>query len=87
MSYCRNNGKDSDVWVIATKDRAQPFWSCVNCSLAAPRITGQVEVRWTECDTPQEMIWHLLKHRTLGDKVPQRALDRLCEEAVGVVPG
>ena len=72
MSYCRMSG-DSDVYVIA--------------STRAPEMAGHYRPVWIcycgngyEADTRKQMIEHLLKHRAEGDRVPQRAFDRLQEE-------
>ncbi|MEE8322428.1 MAG: hypothetical protein V3R57_02235 [Candidatus Bathyarchaeia archaeon] len=81
MSYCRKNGKDSDVYLIATGDRSdRSFWSCIGCELAFPRILGKMEIRWTELDTLQQALDHLIEHREAGHKVPKTALDRLRRE-------
>lgn len=73
MSYCRNNGKDSDVYVIATS--------------RAPEMAGRYRTVWVcyckngyEADTRKQMVEHLLKHQANGDKVPQSAFDRFQEE-------
>ncbi len=80
MSYCRNNGKDSDVYLIPTGDEERSFWECVGCYLAPRQILGGVEVAWTKLDTRQEALDHLLKHRAEGHKVPEHALERLRRE-------
>lgn len=69
MSYCRIGESDSDVYLIRH----------VNGSLVC------------YCDHPgnealfeAEMIKHLEAHRQRGDKVPQRAIDRLVAERDGL---
>jgi hypothetical protein len=70
MSYCRNNGQDSDVYVIATANgRMEPGWSCCGCDKEPNFFPSR-----------EGMVEHLLQHRTSGDKVPERALERLRQE-------
>lgn len=54
-------GEDSDVYVIRSGDR----WIC-HCDLVL-----------NEADRPEEMISHLLRHRSFRHKVPQHAIERL----------
>lgn len=68
MSYCRNNGDDSDVYVIPTErglvcyTHNEPF----------------------ECGhDPAAMIAHLEQHRADGYKVPEYAFERLRAEVTG----
>jgi hypothetical protein len=70
MSYCRNNGKDSDVYVVASfsDTEKKEIWACY-CNLS-PFIAY----------SRQGMITHLKEHELKGDKVPQRAFDRLRRE-------
>jgi hypothetical protein len=65
MSYCRIGG-DSDVYVI---DHVDGGTACYCGRDEADRLM-----------TKPEMLGHLLAHRDRGDKVPQRALDRLTAE-------
>jgi hypothetical protein len=65
MSYCRA-GVDSSVYVIAHVDGGM---ACYCGRDEADRLL-----------TKPEMLGHLLAHRASGDKVPQRALDRLVKE-------
>ena len=72
MSYCRNNGKDSDVYIVATcspDDSCIPGWWCCGCK--------NIEDFFL---TREKMIEHLLQHRKDGDKVPESALERLRRE-------
>jgi hypothetical protein len=71
VSYCRNNGQDSDVYVIEHVGNAKtgPFLYCY-CGDGAG----------SQYFTRSGMIDHLLEHRRRGDKVPDRALDRLASE-------
>lgn len=73
MSYCRNNGTDSDVYVIGTARDTKPWWECVACSLSRDRWGYLAKNR-------VEMLLHLDKHRIAGDKVPARAIERLERE-------
>jgi hypothetical protein len=76
MSYCRNNGKDSDVYVIPTGDgKGNPSWECVACTLSNDGRGHVTKGRL-------EMIGHLIRHRGVGHKVPEHALDRLYKELV-----
>lgn len=70
MSYCRNNGEDSDVYVIRTNGGLQ----CCGC-----RLYGGV--KFPMFDTQVEMIKHLVEHLAVHDKVPMRAIERLEREA------
>lgn len=67
MSYCRV-GEDSDVYVIR---HVNGFLICYQHEPAY------------ECRSEQSMICHLTIHRNAGDRVPQRALDRLEAERDG----
>jgi hypothetical protein len=80
VSYCRKNGDDSDVYLIATAEDSRGFWSCIGCDLAAPKFFGYCEVKFTEIDNLQEVLAHLEKHRESGHKVPERALERVRKE-------
>jgi hypothetical protein len=73
MSYCRMNGTDSDVYVIATSDGVKDLWECVGCSLTKESYGKTAHTRTA-------MMCHLSHHRAVGDKVPQRAIDRLKRE-------
>lgn len=68
MSYCRI-GEDSDVYVI--RDMSGML-QCF-CNLV---------MNYHERE--EEMISHLLIHRSFGHKVPQRAIDRLQAERLGL---
>ncbi|KKM64791.1 hypothetical protein LCGC14_1497850 [marine sediment metagenome] len=85
MSYCRNNGKDSDVYLIATGNvnTNENGWECCGC----PRVPREDSVfeGITIPGSPffttlQETIAHLEEHRRLGDKVPESAFERLRRE-------
>lgn len=67
MSYCRCNGKDSDVYVYGGKDTI----ICCGCGL-----TGY------ETSSRKEMIIHLIHDMREGDKVPDRVFDRLIDEII-----
>lgn len=69
MSYCRMNGTDSDVYVIASRYG----WECVACSLAGDRYGLIVGSR-------ERMLIHLELHRSKGHQVPAHAIERLERE-------
>ena len=75
MSYARK-GENSDVYVVSTGYG----YECINCFLK-PKY--KIETRMinlhlsTVCQTPDHMLAHLLKHRSKGHKVPERATKRL----------
>jgi hypothetical protein len=70
MPYCRNNGVDSDVYVVKLVDTS---FECCGCSLS--------EGKWgTTVLTREGTIIHLTAHRRAGDKVPKHAMDRLKRE-------
>ncbi len=64
MSYCRNNGVDSDVYVIA---HIAGGWTCY-CS----------PIHHT--DSINKMLRHLNAHARRGDHVPDSAILRLKRE-------
>ena len=86
MSYCRKNGEDSDVYVILTRegDGLLRFgWECLGCQLAPVEESIIPGVKIPGCTfllTRQDMIAHLEEHRASGDKVPERAFERLRRE-------
>jgi hypothetical protein len=73
MSYCRWCNDDSDVHVYA---------SCMGGIVCchANRPEGQEED--FRADTGAAMLVHLQEHRAQGDRVPQRAIDRIYQEAL-----
>lgn len=77
MSYARNNGEDSDVYVIRSdvlRDHmGEMVLTCIECS-----IEGNGE--WFVCQTPHVMKLHLSLHVHNGDKVPERTFERLERE-------
>jgi hypothetical protein len=79
MSYARK-GEDSDVYVVGTGYGIE----CVNCFLK-PRYkikTKPIDLHLsTVCQTPDHMLAHLIKHKSKGHKVPERAIKRLRLEA------
>lgn len=72
MSYCRDNGIDSDVYVICISNGKRPIWECVGCSLD--------EDRCCDFETRAGMMVHLTRHTKAGHKVPLRAFERLARE-------
>lgn len=79
MSYCRFS-EESDVYVIATSDGKKPLWECVGCSLTKENYGKTVHTRTA-------MLCHLSHHKGIGDKVPQRAIDRLKKERTEIDAG
>ena len=69
MSYCRNDGKDSDVYVIMTRD-PEAEQNILLCYCSQDFFTT----------TRTEMIAHLQTHLQKGEKVPVRAFERLQRE-------
>jgi hypothetical protein len=69
MSYARW-GAESDVYVFGTGDRL----ICCECTLDV--VDGSFI-----CDTPLEMIAHLVTHVVAGHRVPYSAVGRLADEA------
>jgi hypothetical protein len=69
VSYCRI-GEDSDVYVVKNLDHFGGGWTCFCDS----RFHG---------NTYDAIIMHLIEHRRIGDKVPERVFDRLYAEQAG----
>jgi hypothetical protein len=80
MSYCRNNGQDSDVYVIGTRNpgESRNFLQCF-CGTRCDSC-GQYTQPFPSFTTRSGMIAHLREHRVKGDKVPDRAFERLEKE-------
>jgi len=76
MSYCSNDGTDSDVYVVMTTQL-----ECVGCKLIGRNfdLSTPIDVGYI-ARSRIEMIGHLGKHRLAGDRVPQRAIARLYRE-------
>jgi len=70
MAYARW-GNDSDVYVYQMElEDASRVFTCCMCEIEKDFY----------CDTRQEMIEHLAKHKKAGDKVPGSAFQRLYKE-------
>ncbi len=70
MSYARNNGIDSDVYVVRSSDA----YRCYHGEDSA--IPNKPNVFHTLAD-----LWdHLLDHVEMGDMVPQRVWSRISLE-------
>lgn len=70
MAYARF-GDDCDVYVFA---HIGGKYCCCGCRL-------KINSRDTYlCDTPEEMVTHLVNHLLRGHKVPEYASHRLMEE-------
>lgn len=78
MSYARFGSQGSDVYVYA----GSRGFVCCWCWLNKPPKTNPESVFGADtlCDTEQEMIDHLRKHREAGHTVPNRAIERLESE-------
>jgi hypothetical protein len=76
VSYCRNNGTDSDVYVILTRN-PETGRNVLRCFCGTVDLQGLYEAPFPEFTTRTGMIRHLLEHRRNGDKVPARAFERL----------
>jgi len=89
MSYARWGEDGSQVYVFATnwvdrdnKGRVRDQWVCMQCPLEnAPGVSHVEGHRSFTADTAAKMLDHLRAHRAAGHVVPQRAFDRLAEEA------
>lgn len=67
MSYCRNNGIDSDVYVYADALFGGELLQCT-CGENGKGLNRE------------QMILHLIQHIRNGDKVPDKVFTRLIEE-------
>jgi hypothetical protein len=72
MSYARMNGIDSDVYVY---EHANGFIECCGCRLTAPE--EYEDFGFARLSTAREALAHLDWHIRDGDKVPERALNRI----------
>jgi NH3-dependent NAD+ synthetase len=68
MSYCRNTGTDSDVYVILDASANPAELLTCYCS------------RDGEWLTRIQMIGHLYQHLAKGDKVPEHVFTRIISE-------
>lgn len=71
MSLCRNNGEDSDVYVIGDIADPEGTYRCYTC-LAAGEPSGWFDLEGT--------VLHLVGHLRRGEKVPDRAFECLLRE-------
>jgi len=76
MSYCRNNGTDSDVYLIMS--------DCYQCDYDGDAdhtiLNCMCEGESFYTHARSEMIRHLLFHQNKGLMVPLRAYERLINE-------
>lgn len=70
MSYARK-GHGSSVYVFRDVDDGERL-VCFFCTIESGHF---------RCDTPGQMVKHLMDHRARGEGVPAAALDRLEREA------
>lgn len=77
MSYCRNNGLDSDVYVIGTRNEEQ---SVLQCFCGSRDAEGFYEQPFPTFTLRSGMIAHLREHQEKGDKVPDYTFERLERE-------
>lgn len=75
MSYARMNGVDSDVYVY---EHCAGFIECCGCRLTAPE--EYEDVGFARLSTAREALAHLEWHVREGDRVPDRAFERIKEE-------
>lgn len=75
MSYARMNGIDSDVYVY---EHSSGFIECCGCRLTAPE--EHEDFGFARLSTAREALTHLEWHVREGDKVPERAFERIREE-------
>lgn len=75
MSYARMNGVDSDVYIF---EHAGGFIECCGCRLTAPE--DYEDFGFARLSTAREALAHLEWHVREGDKVPERAFERIREE-------
>ena len=75
MSYCRIRKGHSDLYVF---ENISGGFDCCGCNLHGG-------FRSFHCDTPEEMLSHLKKHKEDGQLVPDYAIDRLEHEIVNGV--
>ena len=77
MSYCRNNGTDSDVYVIGTGGEDGDV---LQCFCGSRDQEGFYEQAFPVFATRSGMIAHLREHQEKGDRVPGYAFERLERE-------
>lgn len=70
MSYCRFGWGKSEVYVFFNEEYK---YECCACSLFNNKSFC--------CDTPDEMVAHLLEHKEKGHFVPHYAFDKLRDKA------
>ena len=77
MSYARNNGVDSDVYVIHHSG-----YDALVCYCAYEVVDDEwgTDVYPYVASSTQDMIDHLREHEASGDRVPQHAFDRLAQD-------
>lgn len=75
MSYARNNGVDSDVYVYS---HYAGFIECCGCSLT--EADEWEDVGFFKAESAFEALKHLEQHVSMGDRVPESAFVRIREE-------
>lgn len=98
MSYARFDGRESEVYVIAT---GGGMIECLGCRITGDPSSDGIRYGYFAVNRPEFMLEHLLEHREQGWKVPEYALERLkrevetgqketvfcwCDEPCGQVP-
>lgn len=71
MAYCRNDGVESDLYVMQTfaeKD-GESALICMGCPLKHNQLMNR-----------KEMLSHFEKHEKVGHRIPEYAWKRLLEE-------
>lgn len=87
MSYARwaeptANG-DSDVYVYEASVGDRSLFMCQWCPLLEPTANPDVGPDDFRCQTREELLAHLERHRDAGHEVPERAFKRLRAEIEG----
>jgi len=75
VAYCRF-GKDSDVYVFQAEDGS---YICCGCDFDGGPVPN--EGYGLAFSSPGQLLKHLLAHQAAGHQVPEKALERLAEEA------
>ncbi|MFE6966878.1 hypothetical protein ACFVAJ_17340 [Agromyces sp. NPDC057679] len=90
MSYARSPS-EGDVYVIGTKKDGVLWWECLGCDLVSASLVPAHTLVGYDFEAhmakgsfcaadPGQMVTHLRLHRAVGQKVPDRAINRLSRE-------
>jgi hypothetical protein len=64
-----------DMYLMEIELKGAKRWMCVCCKLIFTTY---------QCETPEGMIEHIRLHKSHGHEVPEKAMDRLDLEAIGL---